>query len=138
MYRREGAHRVQEARLAPSDGTDTDLFARSVAISGDYVVASPMGAEAAYVFRRDETGWVEDAKLVAWDADAHTVWLLNLDCATPGRPEKTEYVLDTTAEGRYAYIGSNCGAEVRGDRIMSLRRIIIMLNAVTAGQGAMS
>lgn len=68
VYRREGARWVEEARLAPSDWSETDWFAQSVSISGDYVVASALSAEAAYVFRRDETGWVQDAKLVGWDA----------------------------------------------------------------------
>jgi len=65
---------VQEAKLLPSDGAADDWFGYSVAISGDTAIIGAYqdddnGSDsgAAYVFRRDGTGWVEEAKLLPSD-----------------------------------------------------------------------
>ncbi|MCH9003495.1 MAG: hypothetical protein IIC02_13065, partial [Planctomycetes bacterium] len=73
---------VQEtAKLTASDEAANDIFGVSVSISGDFAVVGALGNDdacpndntcrsgSAYVFRRNGTTWVEDAKLTASDAD---------------------------------------------------------------------
>jgi hypothetical protein len=83
---------VEEARLTPSDAAHRDQFGIAVAISGDRAVVGAAEDDdacaenpdpacdsgSAYVFRRERNGtptdptddfWVEEAKLVAADAD---------------------------------------------------------------------
>jgi len=72
IFRRDGTTWVEEAKLLPSDGTVDDHFGIAVAISGDYVVigaytAGGDSAGAAYIFKRDVSGWVEQAKLLPAD-----------------------------------------------------------------------
>jgi hypothetical protein len=74
VFKRSGSSWVEEAKLLASDGESLDLFGRSVSISGDYVVAGgtpgDLGCGAAYVFKRSDSSWVEEAKLVASDGAA--------------------------------------------------------------------
>ncbi|MBI1762033.1 MAG: VCBS repeat-containing protein [Acidobacteria bacterium] len=66
---------VQQARLIANDGEGSDQLGRSVAISGDTVVAGApgdnIGANAnqgsAYVFRRSGATWAQEAQLLAPD-----------------------------------------------------------------------
>lgn len=65
----------QQAKLLASDGTDLDLFGKSVSISGNYVVIGATGNDddgsgsgSAYIFSRSDTTWKEQAKLTASDA----------------------------------------------------------------------
>ena len=67
VYRRDGIRWVEEQRLSPSNGSLSDSFGDTVAISGDRIVVSAWGVQAAYVFRREAGNWVEEAKLVPWD-----------------------------------------------------------------------
>jgi MYXO-CTERM domain-containing protein len=72
--------RSEEARLVAADGASADAFGASVALSGDGTVAlvgvpyddTAAGEEtgSARVFVRVGTGWVEQATLVASDAEA--------------------------------------------------------------------
>ena len=67
VYRRHRSQWVEEARLAPTDGTLYDLFGETVSISGRRVIVGAWGSQSAYVFRRGGRDWVQAAKLVAWD-----------------------------------------------------------------------
>ncbi len=58
---------VEQAKLLASDGKAEDYFGRSVDVSGDTAVIGSPGASAAYVFRRTEDTWAEEAKLVTSD-----------------------------------------------------------------------
>ena len=76
VFRWDGDHLVEEAKLTASDGKAEDLFGTSVALSGDTIQvgaqrANPggiQGAGAVYVYRWDGNQWVERAKLTASDA----------------------------------------------------------------------
>ena len=62
----------QVTKVVASDRTISDLFGRSVAISGDYAVVgtikSTQGyAGSAYIFKRNGTTWTQEAKIVASD-----------------------------------------------------------------------
>lgn len=89
VYRFDGAAWVQEAKLLPSDGQDGAQFGYSVAISGDTVVVGApsyangvyLFAGAAYVYRYDGSGWVEEGKLLASDAsyNDNLGWSVSID-----------------------------------------------------------
>jgi hypothetical protein len=74
IFRREGSSWMEEAKLSASDGAADDLFGYSVSISGDYAVIGVLydddngvNSGSAYIFRREGTSWVEEAKLTASD-----------------------------------------------------------------------
>ncbi|MGB2988057.1 MAG: hypothetical protein WBE26_19485 [Phycisphaerae bacterium] len=76
VYRREGTSWVEEDKIVASNGVAGDQFGHSVSISGDRIlVGAPYHdtaewrAGAAYVFRRTETGWIQEAELTATGTD---------------------------------------------------------------------
>jgi hypothetical protein len=65
-----------KTKLMASDAGDHDCFGRSLTIDGDRLIAGAKGDDdqgsnsgAAYVFRREGAGWVQEAKLKAQDAN---------------------------------------------------------------------
>jgi len=77
VFRRDGSEWVVEQKLIPSDPQRLAHFGRSVAVSGDRIVIGAMQADeiagAAYVFRREGSVWVEEAKLVNPDPEEGVV-----------------------------------------------------------------
>ncbi len=78
VFRRDGSNWVQEASLLPSDGGPGDHFGVSVCINGDYVVIGAsgdsdvmQGCGSAYVFKREGSIWLEQAKLVGSDVGSY-------------------------------------------------------------------
>jgi hypothetical protein len=80
VFLRVGTDWVEEAQLAPVQPEADALFGYAVAISGDRVLVGafnahntcyPLGCAtgAAYVFRRDPGGWVQEAELLPTEAD---------------------------------------------------------------------
>jgi len=74
VFKRTGTNWAQEAKLMPSDGAERDLFGGSVSISGDYAIVGAWGNDgngnrtgAAYVFKRSDTSWAQEARLVSSD-----------------------------------------------------------------------
>ena len=77
VFKRAGASWAQETKLLPSDGATIDVFGISVSISGDYAV---VGAHrdrdngsfsgSAYVFKRTDVTWTQEAKLLPSDGAA--------------------------------------------------------------------
>jgi hypothetical protein len=71
MFVRENGVWVEQAKLEASDGNGADNMGVSVDINGDYVLAGALGDDvvgatnrgSAYVFRRNNCTWIEDAKL---------------------------------------------------------------------------
>ncbi len=70
VYRYTGSAWVEEAKLSASDGAANDFFGYSVAICDDIIVVGAKydddnGSKSgsAYVFRFDDSSWVEQAKL---------------------------------------------------------------------------
>lgn len=69
---------VQQAKISASDGAAGDLFGTSVSISGDVlVVGAPaddaglsLNSGSVYIFSRNGTSWVQQARLTASDAAA--------------------------------------------------------------------
>ncbi|MCX5634647.1 MAG: FG-GAP repeat protein, partial [Planctomycetota bacterium] len=66
--------RDQTAKLTASDGAAYDQFGYSVSVSGDYAIVGAFGDDdkggesgSAYIFKRNGTNWVQQAKLTASD-----------------------------------------------------------------------
>lgn len=61
---------IETAKLTASDGKAGDWFGYPVAIDGDTIVLGARlvdgGSGAAYVFRRRDNGWFQEARLDAW------------------------------------------------------------------------
>jgi hypothetical protein len=78
LFQWTGSDWVQRTKVIASDGAGGDLFGAAVALDGDYaVIGAPYdnnqkGADAGsiYVFRRNGTSWIQDAKLIASDGAA--------------------------------------------------------------------
>jgi len=73
VFRRTEVGWVEEAKLLASDGGEGAFFGQSVAIGDGYIVVGAMRQDrtgAAYVFRKTESGWMQDAKLTALDGAA--------------------------------------------------------------------
>ena len=76
-----GGEWVQQAKLLPADGEASDKFGVSVDIDGTTIVVgaeedddSAVNAGSAYVFQFDGTNWVQQAKLLAPDGNADTLF----------------------------------------------------------------
>ncbi|MBN1256229.1 MAG: hypothetical protein JXA52_00835 [Planctomycetes bacterium] len=76
IFKRTGSTWAQQAKLIPSGSAADDFFGCSVAISGDYAVVGAVGCDgiggdfgAAYIFKRNDATWTEQAKLVPADGE---------------------------------------------------------------------
>ena len=74
IFRRDGSTWIQQAKLTASDGAVRDYFGNSVSISGDYaLIGAPSDDDkgdysgSAYMFKREGTIWIQQAKLTASD-----------------------------------------------------------------------
>ena len=77
VFKRTDVTWTQEAKLLPSDGAADDQFGISVSISGDYAVVGAQenddngsNSGSAYLFKRSDTIWTQEAKLLASDGAA--------------------------------------------------------------------
>ncbi|MFT7462491.1 MAG: hypothetical protein ACI9EF_000831 [Pseudohongiellaceae bacterium] len=78
IFRNNGTSWIQEQKLQASDKQAGDNFGRYVYIDGDALIVGAYhedegGADAgaAYIFRHNGGEWVEEQKLMAWDAAAN-------------------------------------------------------------------
>ena len=76
IFRFDGRVWIQEAKLVPSDGSQADEFGKAVAIFGDLAIVGAYRADeagvdsgAAYIFRRTESVWEQEIKLLASDGE---------------------------------------------------------------------
>jgi hypothetical protein len=74
IFRHDGTSWMEEETLMPKDPDENDNFGIDVGLTGVRVIAGAWGddeggpqAGAAYIFRREETGWVQEAKLFAFE-----------------------------------------------------------------------
>ncbi|MBN1849510.1 MAG: tandem-95 repeat protein [Deltaproteobacteria bacterium] len=75
IFKRENDIWTEQAKLTAGDGADSDYFGYSVSIKGDYAVVGAYGDDddgdrsgSAYIFKRENDNWIEQAKLTAGDA----------------------------------------------------------------------
>ncbi len=74
VFRFNGSEWVQEDKLTASDAAGSDYFGSSVSIHGDVAVVGAPGVRIAttgkaYVYRFNGAEWIEEAKLLAFDAN---------------------------------------------------------------------
>ena len=76
IFRFDGSHWFEEARLPVPVGAENDYFGCSVSVSGDAAVIGAtfsdvqgLDSGSAYVFRFDGTNWTQEAKLIPSDGD---------------------------------------------------------------------
>lgn len=72
VFHYDGANWVEEAKLVAIDAAASDGLGFETQLSGNRVVVGSIGddpAGSAYVFRRDGTTWVQEAKLTASDGE---------------------------------------------------------------------
>jgi len=70
VFKRDGTIWTEQTKLNSSDGAAEDYFSVSVSIHGDYaLIGTPRLEEpgSTYVFKRDETTWIEEDELTAPD-----------------------------------------------------------------------
>ena len=90
-----GCADAAEVKLTPSDGAVWDCFGYSVSISGEYAIVGAHydndkgnNSGSAYIFKRDGTGWTEQAKVTASDGAAYDEFgrsiAISGDCAIVG------------------------------------------------------
>ena len=96
VFRRQGTTWTQQAKLTASDAAANDRFGQCVSLSGDTILVGahqadgPAGADqgAAYVFVRQGSAWVQQAKLTGSDAAAYDTFgfavSLSVDTAAVG------------------------------------------------------
>jgi RHS repeat-associated protein len=73
IFKRDGTSWTEQAKLTASDAAAYDYFGSCVSISGDCAIVGAYNDDdsgSAYVFERDGTDWIEQAKLTASDAAA--------------------------------------------------------------------
>jgi len=77
VYRFDGTRWNEEQKLVASDAAPVDAFGHALALHGDLALVAASGEDAggldsgsAYLFRRDGSGWHEERKLLASDADS--------------------------------------------------------------------
>src|SRR5262249_47654789 len=88
VFRFDGSHWIEEAKLRASDAAPGEEFGNAVSVSGPVAVIGAKfdatfgtSSGAAYVFRFDGTRWLEEAKLTAGDGAADDVfgWSVSVD-----------------------------------------------------------
>jgi len=102
IFKRSGTGWVQEAKLVASDREASDEFGWSVSINGEYAIVgahfedkdatggnSVSSAGSAYIFKRTEMGWVQQAKIVAAE-----------------REEIDDFGESVSISGEYAIVGA--------------------------------
>jgi hypothetical protein len=108
VYRLEGSSWLQEAELVAPDHAAGDNFGVSVSLAADLLAVgadqeddAASNAGAAYVWRREGTSWLFEAKLMAPDAAANDRFgqnvSVNADRLLVGAPRKDDPGLDTGA-----------------------------------------
>jgi hypothetical protein len=77
IYKKIGKTWIQAAKLLSTDGADSDRFGYAVSISGDYAIVGAYLDDhtytdqgSAYIFYKDDMGWVQQSKLTASDRSA--------------------------------------------------------------------
>jgi hypothetical protein len=77
VFEKIGATWTQVAKLTPADGVAEGYFGAPVSLSGDHLIIGASGDDdlgfrsgSAYIFERENGGWVQTAKLTAVDGTA--------------------------------------------------------------------
>jgi len=78
IFKRDGTAWTQQAWIYPSDPANNDYFGYSVSIFEDYAIIGAyvdddngLNSGSAYIFKREDTSWSEQAKILAIDGEEH-------------------------------------------------------------------
>lgn len=121
VYRFDGNSWIEEVKLTASDGEEGDLFAKSVAISGNTIIAGAhedsgieMYSGTAFIYRYNGKQWLEETKLLASDGEYEDRFglsvaisgnvaivgaELNIGDPTPGTGEGAAYIYRSSGGG---------------------------------------
>jgi hypothetical protein len=95
IFKRSGMNWTQQAKLLALDGKPNDCFGWSVSISGDYAIIGAFADDnnkgSAYIFKREDSNWTEQQKLLALDGD-----------------EVDNFGYSVSISGDYAIVGAYC------------------------------
>jgi len=94
VFKRSGTSWLEEAKLVASDGASGNRFGWSVSIDGNYALIGACSAyshDFAYIFKRSDSSWTQEAKLVASDGASDD-----------------EFSCCVSISGDYAIIGARC------------------------------
>ena len=76
IFKREDSNWIEQYKLTASDGNDYDFFGGSVSIDGDYCIVGAdqdddngQSSGSAYIFKREDSNWIEQYKLTASDGN---------------------------------------------------------------------
>jgi len=77
LYKNDSTGWNEKLKLIPSDATEGIDFGWSVSIAGEFIIVGAWGdnvnglySGSAYIYRRNDTTWIEDQKLIASDGDS--------------------------------------------------------------------
>lgn len=105
VFRYNGSHWIEDAKLVASDGAENDEFGAAVAISGDTAVIGAwldddLGnwSGSAYVFEFDGSIWTQEAKLIPSDG-GYGDWFGASDDDDNGLGSGSVYVYDINCPG---------------------------------------
>ncbi len=118
IFHFDGSNWVEQAKLIASDGTARDLFGHSVSLFGDFALVGAYQddengafAGSAYIFHYNGSNWVEQAKLLASDAQPYDLFgysvSLSGDYALVGAVVDQENRAGTGSAYVYHYDGLN-------------------------------
>jgi hypothetical protein len=125
IFRRTNTSWIQEAKLHPSDRSAEDWFGWSVSISGDYAIIGARGSDdndlsnsgSAYIFRRTDTSWIQEAKLLPSDRSAEDWfgWSVSIsgDYAIVGAPGNDDNGTDAGSAYLFKCTGATWAQEAK-------------------------
>ncbi|MHC4752340.1 MAG: FG-GAP repeat protein [Planctomycetota bacterium] len=125
IFWQDGESWTQQAKLVACDGCIADHFGGSVSLDGDYAI---VGAEynddqggqsgAAYMFKRDGTSWINEAKLTALDGEFYdrfgTSVSISNEFAIVGAAYDDDYAICSGSVYMFRRTGPN--PDISGDR----------------------
>lgn len=143
VFEFDGASWSQSAKLVASDASPGMAFGCSVRLEGDTILVGAAGeynsdAGAAYVFRRDGSGWIEDAKITASDGAVsdqfghyvamhqNTAIIAALGDDDMGGYSGSAYAFSLNCSG-------GCPADINGDGAVDTQDFLAFLNLWAAG-----
>jgi len=113
VFVRNGTSWVQQAKLLANDGFAGELFGNSVALSGDTAIIHAIGSaefdasSAVYVFMRNGTSWVQDAKLTSFARLPEGSLAVSGDTVVIGAPVDDD--LGSNAGSAYVFVRDGLG-----------------------------
>ena len=157
VFHDDGTGWAEQAKLTASDGVPQDYFGSAVSISGDTVVVGSFFSDApavhsgsAYVYRRVDDAWTEEAKLVAADGaegdlfgisvaisgDALVVGARDHDAAAPNSGAAYVFRFDGASWAQEAELAASDGAadDFFGGRV-AIDGDVVVAGAPTADVG---